>query len=246
MFRGVLSGTTGMRAQLLRQDVIANNLANAATPGYRQDVVAFSTYLDSYVYRADASGLSYLGGIAPAMVLYETRTLHVPGPLESTGNPLDIALSPGAYLTVETEAGPRYTRRGDLSLTADGYLEVGGYRVLGRSGQVRVPYQDREISIGSDGTVYCGGEEVDRLLIVGFEDQLRLRKEGSCLFVPEGTAPREIEATVFTGCLEKSAVDAVREMVHLVDAFRAYEAAQRAIQAQDEATAAAVNRVGKV
>lgn len=246
MFRGVLSGTTAMRAQLLRQDVIANNLANAATPGYRQDVVAFSTYLDSYVYRADKAGLSYLGGITPAMVLYETRTVHVPGPIETTGNPMDIALSPGAYLTVEAPGGLRYTRRGDLSLTADGYLEVGGYRVLGLSGQIRIPQQDRPVHIAQDGTVYCGGEEVDRLLIVGFEDQSVLRKEGSCLFAAgEGTG-REVQATVLSGCLEKSSVDAVMEMVHLVDAFRAYEASQRAIQAQDEATAAAVNRVGKV
>lgn len=246
MFRGVLAGITGMRAQVLRQDVIANNLANAATPGYRQDTVAFSTYLDSHMYRSDQQGSSYLGGFTPAMVLYETKTIHVPGPIETTGNPLDITLSPGAYLLVEAPGGVRYTRRGDLTLTAEGYLEVGGYRVLGRSGQIRIPEQAGPVHIGQDGTVLCGEEEVDKLAIVGFEDESVLRKEGSCLFAADEGVAREVEATVLSGCLEKSSVDAVMEMVHLVDAFRAYEASQRAIQAQDEATAAAVNRVGKV
>jgi len=246
MFRGVLAGVTGMRAQLLRQDVIANNLANAATPGYRQDTVAFSTYLESYIYRCDQQGVSYLGDLAPAMVLYETKTIHVPGPIETTGNPLDITLSPRTYLSVEAPGGVRYTRRGDLSLTADGYLEVGGYRVLGRSGQVRIPDLSQPVHIGQDGTIFCGDEEVDKLAIVGFEDESVLRKEGSCLFAADEGAARGVEASVLTGCLERSSVDAVTEMVHLVDAFRAYEASQRAIQAQDEATAEAVNRVGKV
>ncbi len=247
MIRGILSGVTAMRAQVRSQEVIANNLANANTAAYNKDRLVYTSFQDQLLYAMQPTAFpSGLGGITAGTVVDTIKTIHSVGPIEVTGNPLDIALAGGQYLAVETTAGTRYTRRGDIELSAEGFLTVGGSRVLGQSGPIQVEGFLTK-SIREDGAVMVGEEAVDSLALWQFPDEAELIKEGTSLFDPAQMAAEEVEhVSVAQGALEKSSVDPVVEMVNLIYTMRAYEAAQRAVLAADETLEQAVNKVGQI
>ena len=167
------------------------------------------------------------------------------GGLETTQRPLDIALPQGTYLAVETPAGTRYTRMGNLK-DEDGYLTVGGYRVLGTNSAIALE-SGKVYSISDDGAVFADDETVDKLSVFSFSGDYELEKEGNGLFRLTGGNATPIESPrVLVGVLEKSTVDPVSEMVALISAMRVYEAAQRALRSHDETLEQAVNRVGRV
>lgn len=247
MIRGILSGVTAMRAQLLNQEVIANNLANVNTAAYNKDKVVFSTFSDALMYAVRPAAFpQVLGAVSTGAVAQNIETIHTVGPLEETGEPLDVALPGGQYLVVETAGGQRYTRRGDLSIAANGYLTVAGYRVMGQGGPIQVD-NHAPVRIAEDGTVYNGTTPVDVLSVVGFVNESSLVKEGYSLFRPSSGGPQPVGTIKLTvGALEKSSVDPVTEMVNLIYAMRSYEAAQKAIQSHDETLDQAVTKVGSV
>ena len=247
MIRGILSGVTAMRAQVRSQEVIANNLANANTAAYNKDTLVFTSFHDTLMYAIQPTAFpSEIGGVTGGTVVETIETIHSVGPIEVTGNPMDIALAGGQYLAVETTAGTRYTRRGDIELSADRFLTVGGYKVLGKSGAIQVDGFLAK-SIREDGAVMVGEEEVTFLPLWQFSDETALVKEGTSLFSPVDMAAVEVEhVSVAQGALEKSSVDPVVEMVNLIYTMRAYEAAQRAVLSADETLEQAVNKVGQV
>lgn len=245
MIKGILSAATAMRAQVLNQEVIANNLANVDTVGYQKDKVVFRSFHDVLMYRFDNLSQTAIGGFSSGTILHDIATMDTVGGLETTGRPLDIALPQGTYLAVETPAGTRYTRMGNLRYE-DGFLSVGGYRILGVAGVIALE-AGREYSISDDGRVLADGEVVDRLSVVTFTGDYELHKEGNSLFRLEGGYANPIESPrVLVGVLEKSTVDPVSEMVALITSMRVYEAAQRALHSHDETLEQAVNRVGRV
>lgn len=217
MIRGILSGVTAMRAQVRNQEVIANNLANVNTAAYNRDKVVFTSFKDTLMYAMRPSAFPLeIGGMSSGTVVEAIETIHSVGPIEVTGNPMDVAFAGGQYLAVETASGPRYTRRGDIELSADRYLTVGGYKVLGKSGPIKVE---------------------------GFETK-SVREDGAVMVGDEAVAVKFV--SVAQGALEKSSVDPVVEMVNLIYTMRTYEAAQRAILSADETLQQAVNKVGQV
>ncbi|HHY75586.1 MAG TPA: flagellar hook-basal body protein [Firmicutes bacterium] len=247
MLRGIISGVTAMRAQVTNQEVIANNLANVNTAAYNKDTTTFSSFHDVFtmMFRGNDTP-QVIGAMSSGAVVHDVKTIRSVGPVEYTGELLDVALPGGVYFAVETPSGVRYTRRGDFEISTDGYLTLGGFRVLGRSGPVQVgEYRTR--AIGEDGAVVCDGVVVDTLNTYRFADESALVKEGTSLFRAEGTTPvLEENPGLITRALEKSSVDPVVEMVNLIAAMRAYEAAQKAIQSHDETLGMAVERVGRV
>jgi len=248
MLRGVLSATTAMQAQVRNQEVIANNLANVGTPAYRREKTTFRGLYDSPLYRFEPYLQSAIGYHTIGAALEDVRTIHEVGPVEVTGNPLDIVLPQGAYLAVETPQGVRYTRRGDLEVQPDGYLSVAGYRVQGTSGPLNLS-SGGACAITQDGKVLLGGEEVGSLNVVRFNDEDLLIKEGNSLFRPQGNSvtPESVSSPNLTvGAIEKSTVDPVTEMVNLIAAYRTYEAAEKALHSQDETLEQAIIKVGRV
>lgn len=247
MIRGVLSAVTAMRAQVRNQEVIANNLANANTAAYNKDKVVFTSFNDTLLYAMQPSEFPiYVGGVTSGSLVETIETIHSVGPIEVTGDPMDIALPGGQYLAVETVSGTRYTRRGDFEVSLDGYLTVGGYRVLGGSGPVNMQGLGQR-SILEDGTVMRGDTAVDVLPLWTFADERALIKEGTSLFNPNGMDAVKVEGvSVAQGAIEKSSVDPVVEMVNLIYTMRSYEAAQKAVAAADETLDQAVNKVGLV
>lgn len=246
MIRGIISGVTAMRSQVLIQEVIANNLANASTCAYDRDTVVLRSFNDVLISRLQPSSVAVpIGYLSAGTVASDVRTIRSAGPLEVTDNPLDIALPEGAYLCVETDGGIRYTRRGDLEISADGFLRVAGYRVLGNLGPVRVD-PGKTCSISPDGTVLVDSAPVDNLKLVAFQDESSLVKEGNSLYRSPGNPVQFTGGKITPGALEKSSVEPVSEMVSMIQSMRLYEASERAIRSHDEMLENAVNRVGRV
>jgi len=246
VIRGIIAAATAMHAQVLNQEVIANNLANVGTPAYQKDKAVFQSFDDRLMYRFEPYLRTAVGRYSGGSVVQEVKTMSCSGPVEVTGNPLDILLPEGAYLKVQTESGVRYTRRGDLELSGDGFLTVAGYKVLGKSGPLQLE-SSADSYITENAAVISNGEELDVLDIVIFSAGARLVKEGSSLFrLEEGLENSLSDVNITPGVLEKSSVDPVTEMINLISAMRTYEAAQRALKSHDETLEQAVNRVGKV
>jgi flagellar basal-body rod protein FlgG len=218
---------TGMQALWQRHEILANNLANASTAGFKAD------------------GVRVLAGAAGPTL--HPWTDYAPGPVEPTGRDLDVALAGDGFLVVQTPAGLRYTRAGALQVDArGGLLTAGGHRVLGERGPVDV--RSGAARITEEGTVLDGGRPVDTLRVVDFPRPYRLRKEGDGLLAPAGpqVEPRPVAARLVPGALERSNVNPVRAAVEMLAVLRQYEAGQRALQAQDEADRYAANEMGRL
>ena len=255
MMRALWSAASGMVAQQLNVDTIANNLANVNTAGFKRDDVAFQAYLSSAEGVAAAVAPPYPAGQAGASfwVSYASRTDFSPGPLHQTGNRLDLALNGPGFFSVESPDGPRYTRRGNFTLNPEGVLVTQeGWPVQGTSGEIRLDANDAgpsgpDISVGEDGTVRVNGRDVDRLRIENFTDPGGLLKIGHGYFLQtdaDAAAAAE-NVRIAQGFLEMSNVEAVRAMTEMIEILRGYESYQRVIRSIDEANAKSINEVGR-
>ncbi|MEJ5250897.1 MAG: flagellar hook-basal body protein [Chthonomonadetes bacterium] len=244
MLRGLQIAASGMLAQQVRHDVIANNLANADTTGYKADEAVFRTALESAIWRHHDP---YRGAEAPRVGVMpfgtEVDEIHTdlrPGAITLTGRSLDVAIDGDGFFVVNTPQGERYTRDGAFRQLADGTLvTTDGMPVLGTRGVIRsagVP-----ITIAPNGDVLANGQVVDRLRIVQVQNAV---KEGANRFA--GNAQPLQQFSLQVGALERSNVSVVQAMVDMITAMRAYEASHRAVLAHDETLQRAVNDVGKV
>ncbi|HOB42284.1 MAG TPA: flagellar basal-body rod protein FlgF [Bacillota bacterium] len=242
MLRGIYSAACGMRAQETRQSLIANNLANVATPGFKRDVGVGESFSEMVV----RSGRTPVGRLGMTSAITSAYFDMSEGSVSNTDCPYDFAIEGDGFFAVETDWGIRYTRAGNFKLDADSYLvTMEGHRVLGDDGPIRV---DGQLVAGSDGVLYADGREIGRLLVVMPSSSDALTKEGGGLFaargevIPAGTG----EVRVIQGALELSNVSVVREMVDMIAGYRVYEAAQRALLSHDACLDRAINEVGRV
>jgi flagellar basal-body rod protein FlgF len=256
LIRGLYTGCSGMMAQLARQDVIANNLANVSTPGFKKDVTAVQAFPQMRIRRigdiptrgmAHPPGPPLVGTLGTGAAIAEIATDYSTGNLQKTENSLDLALRSDGYFVVETPEGERYTRNGAFKLNDEGLLTTDqGYPVLGSAGPIQLDGEG-ELAVDLQGNVMLGTELVDTLRIVRFEDPRSLVKIGDNLFESGGQEDEDVlNPSVMQGFLETSNVNAVREMVELITVVRAYEANQKIVQAEDQMLDAAVNRVGSL
>jgi len=249
MIRGIYTAASGMLTGLARQEVWSNNLANAQTPGFRQDEVVVRSYPERAVYRQETGApaavpLGLLGGGADPAGM---TTSALPGRIVETGGPLDVALEGEGFLGVRTAAGIRYTRHGRLRLDSEGFLCSGtGHRLLSVNGeQLRLP-EGAEPVISPDGSVEVDGQTVGKLGIWVFPDPAAARKEGANLFTGAGAILSANGTALRQRSLELPNTDPVVAMTEMLSILRAYEASQKALQAQDETLGKAVNEVGRV
>jgi flagellar basal-body rod protein FlgF len=240
MIRGLYVAAEGMAARQKAQDVLAMNLANVNTTGFKADRPVFETALQRTLYRVQGTGATPIGTLSAGALLTTTYTDLQPGPLMRTGNPLDVAIEGEGYFAVQTPAGIRYTRNGAFSLNAEGILITReGFPVLGTQGVIRLP-RSATLEIGEDGSLRIDGKVVDRLQIV----QGTMRKDTNGWLV--GNATPVATPRLITGMLEGANVNIVREMVEMIEYLRAYETHQRAIQAQDETLGRAINEIARI
>lgn len=238
MIQGVYTSASGMVAHQTRMDILANNLANVDTPGFKADLVTIDqSAIPANLMSTPAAPMSTVEAGRPGLNM-------APGVLKTTGNPLDFAIVGPGLFVVETPQGERYTRAGNFVRNADGFLATPeGFRVLGNDGPVQVP--DGGLSVDSNGRLPDGGS----LRFVGGGSLDGLAKVGGTLFAAVDGAPPPAElpdATVVQGQLEGSNVSVVMSMVEMLVTMRTYEAYQKTIQALDQTVGQAANELGRV
>ena len=214
----VFTAYEAMEARMKMVDIIANNLANAQTTGFKRD---FSQILEEVT------------GTETNIEVYSLVDL-APGDLVPTGNELDAAIDGPGFFVVETDNGTRYTRNGSFSVNADGELVLkDGLRVLS-DGNTPVFVGTGKVSIQDGGDVSADGNVVAALRIVDFNDPKYLRKEGMFRFEWTGDAADVadvLEPRLKSSHLEKSNVNSIREMVGLMSAFREFESVAQSLRA---------------
>ncbi len=220
------------QATLRRQmDVVANNIANMNTSGFKGERMMFVEHLVKSRGGEKILGekLSYVRDISTMRDLSE-------GPLEQTGNPLDVAIAGEGYFTIQTDTGNRYTRNGRFKLDEGGQLvNQAGQPVLSDGGQ---PFffapGDGMPTIGPDGTIATKNGQLGRLAVVTFENQHRLRPGAGGLFATEAEAKPVEKPRVQQGMLEGSNVQPIVEMSRLIEVQRTYEGVRNFLDKEDE------------
>jgi len=230
-----------------RQAVIANNLANVETPGFKREIASFSERLIEARTRIGAlrQGIfaEMTGGVWPARTCVDWQ----PGPIDVTGNPLDVAIVGDGFFAVQTPDGPGYTRVGRFTVDAQGRLVTAteGWIALDeQGGEIAVPLGAQKVSIGADGTVLADGKRVARLRVVRFDDPSSLRKVGKGLLAAQAQ-PKSISARLRVGALEGSNVEPMHEMAAMIEAYRAYELNAQLISLQDATLGRLINDVAR-
>lgn len=192
--------------------------------------------------------LNVLGHLSYGIRSSEVMTNYEQGQLHPTGNSFDLALRGKGFFCIETPEGERYTRSGDFTKDAEGYLVTKeGYKVLGEAGYINI--QGGSITINEKGEVYSGSELLDKLKLADFSDYDVLRKEGNGLIrIEEGVEaePAAAAGMVQQGFLESSNVNSVKEMVQLMTMMRSYEANQKLIKIHDELIGKAVTEIARI
>ena len=257
MIRGLYISASSAITEAKRVDVIANNIANVNTTGYKKDVMVtqnFSEVLISRINDRIDKGLrgsrpfKPLGTISYGIHSSEIMVDFKQGQLNSTGNSFDLALRGKGFFCIDTPEGERYTRNGSFAKDAEGWLVTGeGWRVLGEDGYIRI--EGNYMTVNEKGEVFSDVQLVGKLKLVDFEDYEALRKEGNGLIriAEEIDAEPVITAgTVQQGFLEGSNVNSVKEMVEMLTMIRTYEANQRVIKIHDELIGKAVNEIARV
>jgi len=230
--------TLTRQSGLLREmRAVANNIANAATTGFRQEGVIFSEYVMGI---PDGASLSMGQGNVG-------NTSYVQGTLGQTGGSFDFALEGDGFFLVETPQGERLTRSGAFSPNAEGDLvTMNGYRVLDAGGApVFVPSDVGKIEVAGDGTLSAGGNLIGQIgVVVPIEPTKMTREDGVLFKADEGYLPAET-TTVLQGFLESSNVDAITQLARMIEVQRAYEMGQSFLDSEDQRVRQALESLTK-
>jgi flagellar basal-body rod protein FlgG len=242
LIRGIYIAASGLLAESARQDVIANNLANATTTGFKRSESASGPFGEMLLHNMGMPGAPAVGTMEMGAQVHGIDRIDSQGALRFTGNRLDLALIGSGNYTIDTPNGRRYTRDGSFGLDSAGRLVTKeGNPVLGVAGPITL---DRgEVKIAADGTITQGGTVRGRLLLTDLAPE-SIATEGNSLYT--GTPTGTSSARVRQNHLESSTVNVVSEMVDLIRVMRAFEANQKSVHAHDEALQASVTRVGAV
>jgi flagellar basal-body rod protein FlgF len=215
-----------------KMDVVANNIANMNTPGYKAEQMMFTEYLS----RSRGSEGAVPDTLAYTLDMGSVRD-HAVGPMRETGNPLDVALNGEGYFEVETEFGRFYTRNGRLMLDADGMIVTSsGHPVLSTDGApFFIAPNETNINIDREGAVSTETGPIGRLSVVTFEDEQRLERVQAGMYdaVDQDPVPAE-NAVVRQGMLEGSTVIPTQEITTMIEVQRAYEMVQKMIETESE------------
>ena len=244
MISGLYTLASGMVAQVARHEILANNLANSDTPGFKADQLLVTPLTPP----PDVTlPVRFPDTFPPSNVAVARHfTDYSQGPIRNTGQPLDVAISGRGFFVVETPDGERYTRAGNFAVDREGFMVTpGGQRVLGQGGPIQL--RQGPVSIDDRGRIVEGGRIVGALRIVDFPAPYDLVKEAQQLFRPGDpqAIPQEIQGTVVAGHLEGSNVSVVESMVTLIDTVRSFETYQKMIQSLDETVKQAANELGR-
>ncbi len=245
MQNALFVGVSAQAALARELDVIANNMANVSTTGFKARNMRFQEYLmpvasaDSF-QRSDRR-VSYVVDSGTPLDLTQ-------GPIEPDGNPIHVAVKGEGFFVVRTPAGERYTRNGAFEVDPQGNLiNSDGYQVQGEGGPIAVSQQETGLSIGADGTVSTNLGIRGKVRLVKFANPQALINEGANLFSSQAQPlPAGIDGRLETGALERSNVRPVVEMTRLMDVNRSYTMISSVISRLDDLRGTAIRRLADV
>lgn len=245
---GIYSAADGMIAQLACQDVIANNLANSNTPGFKRDIPVIHSF-SSQLSAAAANMTSFKNQTLTAPsndpLLNSNYTDMTPANYKSTDNPTDIALDGSGCFCIKTQFGERYTRAGNFKLNAGGTLATqSGEEVIGTRGTIKITSTNWRID--NQGNIIENNNITNSLKLVDFNGK-QIGHMGDNMFnASSSVQPANMKnLTVRQGYLEESNVNSVKEMVNMISIMRSYETSSKVIQMEDQTLDKAINDVGK-
>ncbi|MCY4523670.1 MAG: flagellar basal-body rod protein FlgF [Halobacteriovoraceae bacterium] len=262
---------SGAIAQQRNVETIANNVANAKTPGFKKDRLAFKEYLSAFekgVHDIDLPKKEWspedfyhsYGAEHGHVKVDGTYTMHRQGQLTPTGNPLDLAMTGPGFFEVWTPGGVRYTRRGLFSVSSSGQLitdrgdfvlskgrEAPQSRIIKlNSGKIKL--NSGRLTINAGGDIFINGNKKNTISIVEFNDVHTLKKEGDSNFIntiENNLKANPLRSRIQQGFIEESNVNAISEMSNLIKANRHFESIQKVIKAYDNITGKSINEIAK-
>jgi flagellar basal-body rod protein FlgF len=224
---GLNIAATGMVAEQARQEQLANDLANASTPGFKPDETPQHSF--GAILLANTEGGAAVGSVNEGVALGKAYTNKTAGTLQETGEPLDFAIVGNGYFAVKTANGTRYTRDGQFTVSSRGVLtDASGDPVLSAKGA--------QIKVSATGTVPATA--------VGVFEVPGAVKQGENLYT--GKAAGKPTGTVRQGSLEGSGVDAAKTMIEMITSLRSFQSGQQAIQAISQTLQEASSQVGSL
>ena len=222
-------------------DVIANNIANANTTGFKRESVKFEEYIAQVQPAEGETGpqkISFVQDKGTSRDLTQGAITH-------TGSQFDFAINGQGYFKVHTAAGDRFTRNGHFTLDPNGRVVTdGGDALQGDGGDITVTTDDGDIHVAQDGTVTGARGQIGQLKVYSFDNEAAMQKQGASLYSTTQT-PNEVASPVISqGNLEESNVQPVLEISHMLDVLRAYQTTANLTTSQEDLMRNAIDKLG--
>lgn len=234
-------GLSRQMALQTQMNVIANNLANINTAGFKRDLVQMEEF------RIPVAEMTELNGQDKKLSYTHDRAVvknMVSGAIKQSGNELDVAISGEGWFAINTPNGERYTRNGEFKLNQNGTLVTNaGQPVLGEGGEVSFGPNETNITIARDGTISSSDGIKGKLKVVAFENEQELKKEGFNLFNSPTPATPVAAPHLMQGMIEQSNVKPVLELTKMIETVRAYTSQARMIQKTEELKTEAIEKL---
>lgn len=266
MVKGLYTAYTGMMVEQNRMDILSNNLANAATNGYKKEGSTATAFKDQLAYKikdiSENTRTKRLGSVNLGAKIGQTYTDWSQGNYKVTDNESDVALDGKgmfalSYTDKQGNTSVKYTRDGAFTLNKDGYLvtkdgdyvlnEAGARNANGSAASYIRLDPNQKYTIDEQGNIFQNNAQVSKLGVVDFDDYNYLQEFGENMYdLVDGGQTIASDAVVNQGSLEASNVNVVSEMVDMITVSRAYESNQKVIQTIDSTLDKAANTVGKM
>jgi flagellar basal-body rod protein FlgF len=248
MENALLIGLSRQMSLRREMEVVANNVANMNTTGFKGDTAVFEEHL-----MPGASAGQFARPDRKLSYVIDRSTWHdmSQGQVQQTGNPLDVAIDGKAFMVVQTPRGERYTRNGALQINATGQLVTSeGFQVLGDSGPIQFQNNDKDVLIARDGLISAPEGTRGKLRLVKFDAAARLTKDAGSTFVaPQGVQAQQAlpeERHIMQGSLERSNVRSVIEMTRMIEVTRNYTQVATMLQTHGDMRKSAVEKLAEV
>lgn len=250
MIYGMYNSAAGMMVNEYRQSVLANNLANAETTGFKPEIAVFAERVPAWESgERDGASARDLGAMSGGLWLGRTHTDFGETTKTRTGNPLDVALEGEGFFVVQSDGQRQYTRDGRFLVDRDGRLVAASDNapVLGRGGgEIFSNRNGGPLRFDSDGVITQDGRRIGQLDIVEFPVPEQLAKAGTNRFVGPDDQARRSLAYVHSGYVENSGVEPLKELVSMIEASRAYQINAQMVSLQDQSIGRLLTVVSRV
>ena len=230
-----------MDADMRALDVTADNIANAATPGFKTEHVLFTDWLSRQTGAATPPGGRELAYAQDRATWADTN----PGTLNHTANPLDLALPGDGYFTVNTPRGPRLTRDGRFGLLPNGSIaDSAGDALLDSNGQpIRVSVSDTTLTVAGDGTLSSENGKLARIGVVKPQDPRALTAEGATLLRADSPTAPVANPRMIQGATEESNVQPITEVTRMIEEYRRFEYLGQMVQSESDRQKTAIDKL---